>query len=241
MALPDGVRGQDQAKEQAAYVCSDMLREAKKALERRKVTLTVVAHLLSLADRALVSLYSDEVMRFRVHTLRSRLLRGHSRHPGSTSGSSDQAVKGLRDGTRRPGRDRREGRAELPRRAGRATADRGRPPGQPAVQGDRLRRLRLGAPDGDRPVPRERPEGRSGPGHLAGLRPQVRRRVRPVPRSPGPVLRRCGRRDRERHVLGPGLDDEPAGLPDEREADDRSSRSSARSPRSRSTSSWART
>lgn len=99
MALPDGVRGQDQAKEQAAYVCSDMLREAKKALERRKVTLTVVAHLLSLADRALVSLYSDEVMRFRVHTLRSRLLqvqpapRQHLRFLG-------QAVKGLRDGTR---------------------------------------------------------------------------------------------------------------------------------------------
>jgi hypothetical protein len=99
MALPNVAHGDDPTKEQAAYVCSDMLREAKKALERRKVTLTVVAHLLSLADRALVSLYSDEVMRFRVHTLRSRLLqvqpvpRQHLRFLG-------QAVRGLREGTR---------------------------------------------------------------------------------------------------------------------------------------------
>ena len=52
------------------------------------MTLTVVAHLLSLADRAPVSLYSDEVMRFRVHTLRSRLLQVRAGTPASTSGSS---------------------------------------------------------------------------------------------------------------------------------------------------------
>ena len=61
--------------QEAAVVCADLLAEAKKALERRKVTLTVVAHLLTLAERALVSLYGDEVMGFRVHTLRNRLLR----------------------------------------------------------------------------------------------------------------------------------------------------------------------
>ena len=65
--------GTDSQRE-AAIICAELLKEARAELESRTITLTVVAHQLSLADRALVSLYSNDVMRYRLHTLRNRLL-----------------------------------------------------------------------------------------------------------------------------------------------------------------------
>jgi hypothetical protein len=74
MAWPN-VRDQgSESQKEAAIVCANLLKEARAELESRRITLTVVAHLLSLADRALVSLYSDDVLRYRLHTLRNRLL-----------------------------------------------------------------------------------------------------------------------------------------------------------------------
>jgi hypothetical protein len=75
MAWPAVRQGDDESAQEAAIVCCDLLTEAKDQLQKRTVTLSVVAHLLTLAERALVSLYSDNVMGFRVHTLRNRLLR----------------------------------------------------------------------------------------------------------------------------------------------------------------------
>jgi hypothetical protein len=75
MAWPGVRQGDDESAQEAAIVCCDLLTEAKDQLQKRTVTLSVVAHLLTLAERALVSLYSDNVMTFRVHTLRNRLLR----------------------------------------------------------------------------------------------------------------------------------------------------------------------
>ena len=73
MAAPGVLEEQDTTRVAAAVVCAELLREAKDLLERRKVPLTVVTHQLSLADRALVSLYSESVMRFRVQTLATEL------------------------------------------------------------------------------------------------------------------------------------------------------------------------
>ena len=74
MAWPS-IRDQgSESQKEAAIVCANLLKEARTELESRRITLTVVAHLLSLGDRALVSLYSDEVLRYRLHTLRNRLL-----------------------------------------------------------------------------------------------------------------------------------------------------------------------
>jgi hypothetical protein len=74
MAWPN-IRDQGtESQKEAAIVCANLLKEARTELESRRITLTVVAHLLSLGDRALVSLYSDEVLRYRLHTLRNRLL-----------------------------------------------------------------------------------------------------------------------------------------------------------------------
>ena len=99
MAAPGVLDEDDRTKVTAAVVCSDLLREARDLLERRKVPLTVVTHQLSLADRALVSLYSDSVMRFRVQTLETEL---HEVDPESDEQLSnlDQAKNGLRDGNR---------------------------------------------------------------------------------------------------------------------------------------------
>lgn len=99
MAAPGVLDEDDRTKVTAAVVCSDLLREARDLLERRKVPLTVVTHQLSLADRALVSLYSDSVMKFRVQTLETEL---HEVDPESDEQLSnlDQAKDGLRDGNR---------------------------------------------------------------------------------------------------------------------------------------------
>ena len=99
MAAPGVLDEDDRTKVTAAVVCSDLLREARDLLERRRVPLTVVTHQLSLADRALVSLYSDSVMRFRVQTLETEL---HEVDPESDEQLSnlDQAKDGLRDGNR---------------------------------------------------------------------------------------------------------------------------------------------
>jgi hypothetical protein len=74
MAWPDVRDKGTESQKEAAIVCASLLKEARTELESRRVTLTVVAHLLSLADRALVSLYGNAVMRYRLHTLRNRLL-----------------------------------------------------------------------------------------------------------------------------------------------------------------------
>jgi len=74
MAWPDVRDNGTESQREAAIVCAGLLREARTELHSRRVTLTVVAHLLSLADRALVSLYGNAVMRYRLHTLRNRLL-----------------------------------------------------------------------------------------------------------------------------------------------------------------------
>jgi len=73
MAWPEVKQNGTDSQREAAIVCADLLKEARTELESRTITLTVVAHLLSLADRALVSLYSDDVMRYRLQTLRNRL------------------------------------------------------------------------------------------------------------------------------------------------------------------------
>ena len=74
MAWPSVRDEGTESQKEAAIVCASLLKEARTELESRKITLTVVAHLLSLGDRALVSLYSDDVLRYRLHTLRNRLL-----------------------------------------------------------------------------------------------------------------------------------------------------------------------
>jgi len=99
MAWPAVRHEGNESVQEAAVVCADLLAEAKGELQARKVTLTVVAHLLTLAERAAVSLYGDSVMGFRVHTLRNRLLRTHP-VPQEHLTNLEMAESGLRDHNR---------------------------------------------------------------------------------------------------------------------------------------------
>jgi hypothetical protein len=53
----------------AAAACADLLNQVRGELEKRRINVTAVAHLLSLADRALLSALNVEVMRYRLHTI----------------------------------------------------------------------------------------------------------------------------------------------------------------------------
>jgi hypothetical protein len=64
--------GTDQQKT-AAAACADLLNQARGELEKRRINVTAVSHLLSLADRALLSALNIEVMRYRLHTILDQL------------------------------------------------------------------------------------------------------------------------------------------------------------------------
>jgi hypothetical protein len=98
MAWPS-VQTKDESVQEAGVVCCELLSEARGQLQKRTVSLTVVAHLLTLADRAMVSIYSDEVMRFRVHTLENRLHRIQP-IPDEHIRNLDLAKEGLENGQR---------------------------------------------------------------------------------------------------------------------------------------------
>jgi hypothetical protein len=53
----------------AAEACADVLNQARDELEKRRISMTAVAHRLSLADRALLSALNLDVMRYRLHTI----------------------------------------------------------------------------------------------------------------------------------------------------------------------------
>ncbi len=59
--------------EQAATVCAGFLASARKELESRHSSLSVVANLLGMAERMLVSLYRPQILRLRLHTLQDEL------------------------------------------------------------------------------------------------------------------------------------------------------------------------
>ncbi|TIC89178.1 hypothetical protein E8D34_01380 [Nocardioides sp. GY 10113] len=95
MAWPGVRSGGTDSQREAGVVCADLLREARSQLEARRVMLTSVANLLSLSERALVSLYGADLMRYRLHTLRNRL-RGLDDVPHAEVENLCLAISGLR-------------------------------------------------------------------------------------------------------------------------------------------------
>lgn len=63
----------DVTKQRAALFCKSILCSAKAELESRRPNLTVVANLLGLAERMLVTLYRREILRLRLQTSKSQL------------------------------------------------------------------------------------------------------------------------------------------------------------------------
>jgi hypothetical protein len=65
--------GQPTKVAEAIVVGASLMEQARGELEKRRVNVTVVTHVLSLAERALVSAYSNKVMRYRLHSLHDEL------------------------------------------------------------------------------------------------------------------------------------------------------------------------
>lgn len=62
------LQADDASGRQAAFVCRDFLASARQELESRLPSLAVVANLLGLAERMLVTTYRPEILRLRVHS-----------------------------------------------------------------------------------------------------------------------------------------------------------------------------
>ena len=96
-------------RQQAAIVCAEFLQAARQELESRRANLPVVANLLGLADRMLVSLYRTTILRLRAQTVEGELdamrprpltqlavLRTVKRQAFSGSGASSDELDELR-------------------------------------------------------------------------------------------------------------------------------------------------